>query len=83
MFALLMSEEAWLNATNAFLGIVTFACVVAIGGAIFHEVASRIRARAKTRDHFVYDNHSIALPDLGFTMADGGKPIDDDHHEEK
>ena len=78
MFALLMSDEAWLNATNAFLGIVTLACVVVIGGAIFHEIASRIRARAKSRDHFVYETHAMQLPDLGFTMADGGKPIDED-----
>lgn len=78
MFALLLSEEAWLNATNALLGIVVFACVVAIGGAIFHEVASRVRARAQARNHFVFDAHSVNVPDLGFTMADGGEPYKED-----
>lgn len=74
MFALLMTGEDWLNATNALLGIVVFACVVAIGGVMFHEIANRIRSRSR---HFVYDQHSVHVPELGLTMADGGEPTDE------
>lgn len=74
MFALLLSDEAWLNATNALLGIVTVIAVVAIGGAIFHDVMSKVRSR---RRHFVFDSHSMHAAELGMTMADGGEPIDD------
>jgi hypothetical protein len=77
MFALLMSGEAWLNATNALLGIVVFACVIAIGGVMFHDIANRIRARARERGHFVYDQHAMHVPELGLTMADGGEPTDE------
>lgn len=77
MFALLMSGEAWLNATNALLGIVVFACVIAIGGVLFHEIANRVRARAAERGHFVYDQHAVHVPELGLTMADGGEPTEE------
>ncbi len=80
MFAFLLSDEAWLNATNALLGIVTAIAVIAIGGAVFHDVLAKIRQR---RQHFVYDSHSMHVPDLGFTMADGGEPIGEDHPEKK
>jgi hypothetical protein len=77
MFALLISEEAWLNATNALLGIVVLICVLAIGAIVFHEIANRIRSRATERRHFVFDDHAVHVPQLGMTMADGGEPVND------
>ncbi len=74
MFGLLLTDEAWLNLTNATLGIVTLVCVIAIAGAVFHDVANKIRERTRARAHFLYDNHTLAVPDLGLTMADGGEP---------
>ena len=44
------------------------------GGVVFHEVANRIRSRARERGHFVYDQHAVHVPELGLTMADGGEP---------
>ena len=76
MLALLLSDEAWLNATNALLGIVAAVAVVAIGGAIFHDVLTKYRQRVAARRHFVFDQHALHVPELGLTMADGGEPID-------
>ncbi len=70
------SDEAWLNSTNALLGIVTLICVLVVAFGIFHDVMERIRKRARARNHFVYDDHAMALPELGYTMADGGEPVD-------
>jgi hypothetical protein len=71
---LILGDEAWLNITNAALGIVAFICVAVVAVAIFHDVAEWVRRRAAAREHFVYDNHTLALPELGLTMADGGEP---------
>ncbi len=79
MFALLLSDEAWLNATNALLGIVVAVSVIAIGGAIFHDVLNKFRERSAARQHFVFDHHAMHVPELGLTMADGGEPIDEKH----
>jgi hypothetical protein len=76
MFGLLMSDEMWLNVTNGILGAVTLICVLAIAAAVFHDVANKVRERVRARSHFAYDRHSVALPDLGLTMADGGEPAD-------
>ena len=77
MYALLLSDEAWLNGTNALLGIVAAIALLAIGSAIFHDIMLKIRERAKARRHFVYDQHLFRVPELGLTMADGGRQ--DDH----
>lgn len=76
MLALLLSDEAWLNATNALLGIVSLICILVAGAAVFHDVANRIRSRAKARTHYVFDDHSFHVPELGMTMADGGERVD-------
>jgi hypothetical protein len=75
MFNLLLSDESWLNATNALLGIVTLACVVGLGAALFHDLANKVRSRAQERRHFVFDDHALQVPDLGLTMADGGESV--------
>ena len=47
MFGLLMSDATWLNVTNAVLGIVTLTALLAIGAAIFHDIANKARARVR------------------------------------
>lgn len=77
MYGLFLSDEAWLNGTNALLGIVTVAAVFAIGAAIFHDVVLKFRQRARARQHFVFDQHALHVPEFGLTMADGGEPVND------
>jgi len=60
----------WLNMTDIVLGVVCLACVAFVGQAIFRELYARVAARVPQ------DSHSLALPELGLTMADGGEPID-------
>ena len=74
MFTLLLSDESWLNATNALLGIVTLVCVIGLGAAIFHDVASKVRARAAERRHFVFDEHALHVPELGLPWRTAANP---------
>jgi hypothetical protein len=83
MFGLLLSDESWLNATNAFLGIVAGIALIAIGSAVFHDILVNIRKRARERQHFVFNPHALHVPELGLTMADGGEPVNGDQPESK
>lgn len=78
MLALLLasSDEAWLNSTNAILGGVVAVCLLVFAFAAFQTVMDRVRARARSRAHFVFDDHAMTIPDLGLTMADGGERVD-------
>ena len=75
MFGLLLSDEAWLNGTNALIGIVAGIALVAICSAVFHDIMINIRKRAQARQHFVFDHHAMHVPELGLTMADGGESV--------
>lgn len=77
MFGLLMSDEQWLNGTNALLGLVCVIALIAIAGAVSRDILEKIRKRASARQHLVFDHHSVHIPELGLTMADGGEPVDD------
>ena len=63
----------WLNVTDIVLGLVTLACVAFVGQAAFREVYARLARRVAIHAH--QDSHSLALPELGLTMADGGEPM--------
>lgn len=63
----------WLNITDIALGIVTLACVAFVGQAIFREVFARVALRVSAWQH--QDAHSLLMPELGLTMADGGEPV--------
>jgi len=78
MLALLLatSGEAWLNSTNAILGVVVAVCVVVVAFAAFQTVMDHVRSRARSRAHFVFDDHAMSVPELGLTMADGGERVD-------
>jgi hypothetical protein len=75
MFDSMDSETMWLTITNIGLGIVTLVCIVAVGVVIAKEIFAD--ARSKARVPHLQDDHSFMLADLGITMADGGKRIDE------
>lgn len=75
MFDSMDSETMWLTITNLGLGIVTLVCIVAVGVVITKEIFAD--ARSKVRAPQMQDDHSFMLADLGITMADGGKRIDE------
>lgn len=63
-------ETLWLNLTNLGLGIVTLICVIAVGYNIAVEYWLKHRAAASER------THAMHVPELGWTMADGGEPVE-------
>jgi hypothetical protein len=68
-------DTMWLTITNIVLGLCVLVAVAVAGIAIGRDVMAKIRERARNRELFVYDAHSMMLPDLGLTMADGGEPL--------
>jgi hypothetical protein len=58
----------WLNFTNIVLGAVTLICVAVVARVVYREVAF-MRKRRKVDA----DDHAFMIPELGFTMADGGE----------
>ncbi|MFA6455303.1 MAG: hypothetical protein WCW40_00675 [Bacteroidota bacterium] len=75
MFTTMDSETLWLTITNVGLGLVTVVCIIAVGVVIAKEVFADVRS--KVRVPHLQDDHSFMLDDLGITMADGGKRIDE------
>src|SRR5512140_1307053 len=68
-------ETMWLNITNIALGVMTLLCVAVVGWGVFSELLDRVKAKAALLSE--PDDHSFALHDLGLTMADGGKKVDE------
>ncbi len=64
-------DTFWLDFTNIALGLVTLVCVLAIAAGVMRELVDRRRQHAAAAD-----DHAFATPELGVTMADGGKLID-------
>jgi hypothetical protein len=71
MDAWLRSETFWLDLTNAALGLVTLVCVLAIGIGVVQDLVPRLRGWLAHET----DDHSLYTPELGLTMADGGRPV--------
>ncbi len=71
MYAADGPDAFWLNFVNIALGLVTLACVLAVAAGVVHEIRHRL-ARGRQPS----DDHAFETPDLGLTMADGGKRID-------
>ena len=63
----------WLTVTNVSFGVViaVFAALV-LGGLVLAVVA---RVRVWVRRPGVADPHTLEVPGLGTTMADGGEPV--------
>lgn len=66
-------ETFWLNVTNVVLGLVTLTALAALVGAVFVEVLERVRKRVASA---IEDAHTLPVPALGMTMADGGEKLD-------
>jgi hypothetical protein len=62
-----------LNLTNLLLGILTLACIAFFIWSIALETFRSVKRAAVTQQ----DDHMIAVPGLGLTMADGGEKIED------
>ena len=72
MFAI--SETFWLNLTNFGLAAVCVVCwVVMLGGLVKELVARRKRALATVIE---LDDHAFRVGELGWTLADGGEPVE-------
>jgi len=64
-------DTFWLDFVNIGLGLVTLFCVLLVAFGVFRELKYRL-ARRRT----AVDDHAFVTPELGVTMADGGKRID-------
>lgn len=71
MGAWLQSQTFWLDLTNIGLGLATVAGLLVVGYGVTLELLHLTRVRHATRD----DDHVMLTPDLGLTMADGGRRI--------
>ncbi len=73
-------ETLWLSLTNAALGVVVLACLLAVALGVVKELVARRRASAKLDREmkelvasFQSDPHILDVPGLGLTIADGGE----------
>ena len=72
MFDLSNPNTFWLNTISFVLALV----IVASGLGVVRVAYSNARVRFRNRIHVAGHDHSIMVPDLGITMADGGARID-------
>ena len=83
MFDWADKETFWLNVTNAVLGLVTLVAFAAVIGSAASESLERAWKRLMVSVRGI-DPHTLHVPELGSTMADGGeKKTDDDEDERK
>jgi len=76
--------EFWLNMTNIALGVVIILALVLVFGTAARELwarwAHQARATstvdAKLRMKLHAASHSLSVPELGLTMADGGERVE-------
>jgi hypothetical protein len=76
----------WLNITNFALGIVTLAALLIVFFAVGWDLlASKLRHTRANADllnidaelqALLHGSHSLSVPELGLTMADGGERIE-------
>jgi hypothetical protein len=67
----LSDPRSWTYFTNWVLVVVAFVAAGFIGYGVLREK----RARQIARGHSANDAHTLVLPDLGITMADGGEKV--------
>ena len=72
-------QTLWLNLTNLALGVVTLICIGAVGWNIVRELAARrvknTAMDAELKQMLAKEGHAMQVPELGWTMADGGQPV--------
>ncbi len=64
-------DTFWLDFVNIGLGLFTLFCVLLVGSGVVRELRHRLALRRT-----LVDDHAFQTPELGVTMADGGKRID-------
>ncbi len=64
-------DTFWLDFVNIGLGIFTLLCVLLFGAGVVRELRHRL-----VRRRTLADDHAFETPELGVTMADGGKRTD-------
>jgi len=69
----LSDPRSWTYFTNWVLVIVALIAAGFIGYSVLREK----RARQAARGQSLNDAHTLVLPDLGITMADGGEKVTD------
>jgi hypothetical protein len=79
MIGLLNSEMFWLLLVNVVLGLAVLVCCLIIGWYVIRDI--RQRARQKRDESRVPKDYLSGLKDLGITMNDGGKKIDESQDE--
>jgi hypothetical protein len=67
------ADTFWLNFTNIALGLVTAICVIVVAAGVLRELGYRL-----SHSRRLADDHAFESPELGVTMADGGKRVDRD-----
>ncbi len=72
-------KTLWLNLTNIALGVVTVVCFAVVGWGALTEIVKRLRVRWGLVAE--PDDHTFAVPELGLTMADGGRKVQDEDDE--
>lgn len=73
----------WLNVTNIALGVIVVLAVLLVAYGVIWEVVIRHKKQSGARDVNVEMKvmlqdefgHSLAVPELGLTMADGGEHV--------
>jgi hypothetical protein len=76
----------WLNVTNIALGVVVVLAVLLVAYGVVWELVARHKKHSGLRDldaemrSMLHDefSHSLAVPELGLTMADGGEHVKPD-----
>lgn len=66
-------KTLWLTITNIVLGVLTLLCFAVVGWGAASEALARLRRRWGFG--LEPDDHFFSTPDLGMTMADGGKKV--------
>jgi hypothetical protein len=81
MIGLLRPDTLWLITVNVLLGLAIIVCSVMIAWSFLNEIRSH---RKKRKDEAkVPDDYLKGLKDLGVTLPDGGKKIDEMDEKEK
>lgn len=81
----------WLMMTNYALALITAAALLLVGGAVGWEIILKRTQRSRNIEDFEAEwqamqhagAHGLSVPELGFTMADGGEEIERSDPEEK
>lgn len=73
----------WLNLTNIALGVIVLLALLVMAYGLVWEIASRRKKAHGLKDldaevkEMLHNEmaHGLSVPELGFTMADGGAPL--------